>query len=61
MPRRNALMSDALKMELARELGVDDIVRTNGWGDVSSRNCGSLVRLAIERAEKSLAGEKQGG
>jgi len=61
MPRRNALMSDALKMELARELGVDDIVRTNGWGDVSSRNCGSLVRLAIERAEKSLAGKKQGG
>jgi Small, acid-soluble spore proteins, alpha/beta type. len=54
-------MSDELKYELARELGVDDIVAREGWGSVSSRNCGNLVRLAIERAEKSIASKYSGG
>lgn len=53
--RRGGVMSDRLKYELAEELGVADIVRREGWGGVSSRNCGKLVRLAIERAERSLA------
>ncbi|SNX53952.1 small acid-soluble spore protein F (minor alpha/beta-type SASP) [Thermoanaerobacterium sp. RBIITD] len=52
--RHNSLMSDDLKMELAKELGVYDTVKTEGWGSVSSRNCGNLVRLAIEKAEKSM-------
>jgi small acid-soluble spore protein F (minor alpha/beta-type SASP) len=51
-------MSDALKEELAEELGVADIVRREGWGGVSSRNCGNLVKLAIERAEKALMNEQ---
>jgi small acid-soluble spore protein F (minor alpha/beta-type SASP) len=49
-------MSENLKTEIARELGVDDIVRTEGWGGVSSRNCGNIVRTAIEIAERSLNG-----
>ncbi|MDI3297826.1 MAG: small, acid-soluble spore protein, alpha/beta type [Bacillota bacterium] len=60
MARRAGLMSDALKVELARELGVAGVVEREGWGSVSSRNCGSLVRLAIERAERSLAGQARG-
>ena len=47
-------MSDALKAQLARELGVYETVRRQGWGQVSSRQCGELVRLAIRRAEQSL-------
>ena len=47
-------MSEALKYELAAELGVDDVVKREGFGGVSSRNCGNLVKLAIEKAEKSL-------
>lgn len=54
MSRRRSLMSDELKYELAKELGVYDTVMTEGWGGVSSRNCGNLVRLAIEKAEKSM-------
>jgi len=34
---------------------VDDVVRKEGWGSVSLRNCGNLVRLAIARAEKNMA------
>jgi len=56
--RRNGLMSDNLKEELAKELGVYDIVKTEGWGSVSSRNCGNLVRLAIKKAEESMVQNK---
>ncbi len=55
MPRRRPVMSDLLKYEIARELGVEGIVRKEGWGGVSSRNCGNLVKVAIEKAEKDLS------
>lgn len=58
MSRNRGLMSDTLKYEIARELGVDQIVRTEGWGGVSSRDCGNIVAKAIEIAEKSLAGKR---
>jgi small acid-soluble spore protein F (minor alpha/beta-type SASP) len=55
MGRRNGgLMSEALKYELAKEMGVLDTVQQEGWGNVPSRMCGSLVSLAIARAESSL-------
>jgi small acid-soluble spore protein F (minor alpha/beta-type SASP) len=46
-------MSEALKQEIARKLGVDDVVSKEGWGGVSSKNCGNIVREAIAMAEKS--------
>lgn len=52
MSRRQGIMSDRLKLELAEELGIADVVSREGFGGVSSRNCGNLVRLAIERAER---------
>lgn len=55
MARRRGIMSEQLKYEIARELGVDQIVATEGWGGVSARNCGMMVHKAIEIAEKSLA------
>lgn len=55
MSRRRGIMSDAMKFELARELGVLETVQHDGWGEVSSRNCGNLVRLAIEKAESLMA------
>ncbi len=59
MPRRRrGIMSEDLKYELAKELGVDHIVKTRGFGEVSSRNCGNLVKLAIERADRLMQEEK---
>jgi small acid-soluble spore protein F (minor alpha/beta-type SASP) len=55
--RRRPVMSEELKYELAAELGVQDLVRREGWGSVSSRQCGNLVTKAIERAERSLRKE----
>lgn len=55
MGRKNGgLMSESLKYELAKEMGVHDTVQREGWGSVPSRQCGSLVSLAIARAERSL-------
>lgn len=50
-------MSDSLKMECARELGFfnQDVARGD-FGNVSSRNCGNMVKTAIQIAEKSLNG-----
>ncbi len=60
MPRRRraGIMSEKLKYELADELGVGDIVRREGFGEVSSRNCGNLVKRAIERAERTVSPKK---
>ncbi len=60
MPRkkRDAVMSETLKYELADELGVGDIARNKGFGEVTSRNCGNLVRKAIERADKTVPPQK---
>ena len=55
MSRRRSIMSDKLKYELAEELGVAETVSKEGWGAVSSRDCGNLVKLALQRAERTLA------
>lgn len=47
-------MSDRLKYEIARELGVANTVEREGWGSVSSRDCGNIVKKAIEMAERNL-------
>jgi small acid-soluble spore protein F (minor alpha/beta-type SASP) len=54
MSRHKSVMSEALKEEIARELGVYNTVANEGWGAVSSRDCGNIVKKAIEMAEKSV-------
>lgn len=53
MPR---LMSDSLREQLAKRIGVYDVVQANNgdWGSVSARQCGLLVKAAIEAAEEQL-------
>jgi small acid-soluble spore protein F (minor alpha/beta-type SASP) len=55
--RHRSLMSDVLKHEIAKELGVYSTVESEGWGAVSSRDCGNIVKKAIEMAERSLDGK----
>jgi small acid-soluble spore protein F (minor alpha/beta-type SASP) len=54
MSKHRSLMSDQLKYELAKEIGVEDLVDREGWGAVSSRDCGNLVKAAISYAQKSI-------
>lgn len=51
-------MSEQLKAEIAKELGVYDTVQREGWGGVSARNCGNIVAKAIEIAERSVNSPK---
>jgi small acid-soluble spore protein F (minor alpha/beta-type SASP) len=57
MSRNRGLMSEELKAEIAKELGVYNTVTEEGWGSVSSRNCGNMVKKAIEMAERNLVGK----
>jgi len=59
MSRRKGIMSEGLKVEIARELGVYDQVRRDGWGSVSSRDCGNMVKKAIEMASRNSAGQPE--
>ena len=49
------LMSENLKEEIAKELGVyDEVKKDGGWGNVSIKQCGSMVAKAIEIANRKV-------
>lgn len=55
MSKNSKLMSENLKEEIARELGVYDQVKKDvGWENVSSKTCGNIVSKAIEIANRSV-------
>ena len=50
-----SIMSNALKEEIAKELGVyDQVKQDGGWSNVSSKTCGKIVSTAIEIANRSV-------
>lgn len=55
---KRGVMSEQLKYELAKELGVSETVTREGWGSVPSRDCGNLTKLAIEKAEEMMRDQK---
>ncbi|RKD22806.1 protein sspF [Ammoniphilus oxalaticus] len=59
MSRRRGIMSEQFKMELAKDLGFYDTVKSEGWGGITTRDAGNLVKRAIEIAEQTLANESQ--
>ena len=55
MSRKTSIMSDSLKEEIAKELGVYDTVKKDGgWQNVSSQKCGNIVTKAIEIANRKV-------
>lgn len=55
MARRQGIMSDRLKYELAEELGFSHKVQDGDWGNITTREAGNLVKAAIIRAEQQMA------
>mgnify|MGYP000085873083 FL=1 len=54
MSNNRTIISDKLREEIAKELGVYDKVKQDGgWGNVSSKTCGSIVKKAIEIANRT--------
>lgn len=60
MSKRRSVMSEEFKEELAKEIGVYDKVQREGWGAVSSRDCGNIVSAAIKYAEKVYEQQNNG-
>ncbi|MBS4198008.1 small, acid-soluble spore protein, alpha/beta type [Lederbergia citri] len=58
MGRRRGIMSDQMKVELAKELGFYDVVQDEGWGGIKARDAGNMVKRAIEIAEQQLANKQ---
>ena len=55
MAKKSALMSETLKEEIAKELGVyDEVKKDGGWNNVYSKVCGQIVSKAIEIANRSV-------
>ncbi|MFW5991803.1 MAG: small, acid-soluble spore protein, alpha/beta type [Halanaerobiaceae bacterium] len=48
------IMSDRTKYELAEELGFAHKVQDGDWGNITTREAGSLVRAAISKAEELM-------
>ena len=54
MPTNTKIMSEKLKEEIARELGVyEQVKRDGGWENVPSKTCGNMVTKAIEIANRN--------
>ncbi|WP_100011830.1 small, acid-soluble spore protein, alpha/beta type [Lentibacillus sediminis] len=53
MARRRGIMSDQLKEEIAKELGIYDTIQQEGWGGIKARDAGNMVKRAIEMAEQN--------
>lgn len=52
---KNSTISENLREEIAKELGVyEQVKQDGGWQNVSSKNCGNIVKKAIEIANKSV-------
>jgi small acid-soluble spore protein F (minor alpha/beta-type SASP) len=53
--KRKSIMSDNLKHQLAQELGYGDAVLQDGYGALSARDCGNMVKLAVQKADQQLS------
>lgn len=57
---RRSLLSDATKLRLAQAIGAGDRVAPGDYGNLTSREAGSLVKFAIIAAEQALSGQAAG-
>lgn len=57
---RRRQMSEQLKLEIARDLGLLETVEQQGWGAITVKDAGNIVKRAIQMAEEAAArGAKQ--
>lgn len=59
MSRRRGTMSESLKYELAKDLGFKQKVDREGWGAITTKDAGNMVKRAIQLAEQSLVASAQ--
>lgn len=57
--RRGGVMSEQLKYEIAKDLGILDTVQREGWGGIKAKDAGNIVKRAIQMAEQQAARQNQ--
>jgi Small, acid-soluble spore proteins, alpha/beta type. len=55
MSRRRGVMSEQFKAEIAKDLGIYDKVQQEGWGGITTKDAGNMVKRAIQIAEQAAA------
>jgi len=55
MSRRRSVMSEQFKAEIAKDLGIYDTIQKEGWGSISTKDAGNMVKRAIQIAEQAAA------
>jgi small acid-soluble spore protein F (minor alpha/beta-type SASP) len=55
MGRRRGIMSEQLKIELAKDLGFYDTVQKEGWENIRAKDAGNMVKRAVQIAEQALS------
>ncbi|MDF2926283.1 MAG: protein sspF [Paenibacillaceae bacterium] len=55
--RRRGVMSETLKYELAKDLGFYNKVQQEGWGGITTKDAGNMVKRAIQIAEQASRGQ----
>ncbi|MFM9332118.1 small, acid-soluble spore protein, alpha/beta type [Paenibacillus mesotrionivorans] len=58
--RRRGVMSEQLKYELAKDLGFYNTVQREGWGGITTKDAGNMVKRAIQMAEQAAKAQGQG-
>lgn len=53
--RRRGIMSEQLKYELAKDLGFYNTVQREGWGGITTKDAGNMVKRAIQIAEQAAS------
>jgi small acid-soluble spore protein F (minor alpha/beta-type SASP) len=57
--RRRGVMSEELKYELAKDLGFYNKVQQEGWGGITTKDAGNMVKRAIQMAEQAARGQQR--
>ena len=53
MSKNNKLISENLRTEIAKELGVyEQVKKDGGWENIPSKTCGNMITKAIEIANR---------
>ena len=54
MSKNSKLISENLREEIAKELGVyEQVKKDGGWENIPSKTCGNMVTKAIEIANRN--------
>ncbi|MBL0389085.1 small, acid-soluble spore protein, alpha/beta type [Tumebacillus sp. ITR2] len=57
--KRRGVMSEHLKIEAAKELGIYDTVQQEGWGGITAKDAGNIVKRALQIAERAMANQER--